>query len=228
MRPISFRDRLGGAKNVGDRQDAWLITYADLITQLMCFFVMVLMVSEPKMDRLGDIASALGGGFVPTKIESPYTAFYDSTETWITQQGLEVEAAVEYSARGVVVDLGTDYLFEKGSAVLTPDTRIQLAAWAERMKALPWEHTTVSVVGYTDDIALEAGSPYRNAWELSAARAAAVVALLAENGLPKKHLQIVAYGDARPVVPNRTEGGAAILSNQARNRRVLLRVERNV
>ncbi len=84
--------------------------------------------------------------------------------------------------------------------------------------SLLMEYSNVIVVeGHTDDAFLPT-EEYATAWELAAARAAAVVDILRREGFPPGRIQIRSYGAARPEVPNNTT------LNRARNRRVDLLV----
>ncbi len=222
-RPQSYA---GHRKSTDDGQDAWLITYADLITQLMCFFVIIVMISNPDPGKLGQVAKSLASGFVPNMVETPYAGFYKATETWIESQGVAADAAVSYTTRGVVVDLGADILFERGNAIPGPETKARLKALAEDLKKLPLERSRITVEGHTDDS--PPAALYASSWELSAARAGTVARLLQEDGLPPDRIQTMAYGAFKPLVPNRDADTHAIEANQRKNRRVLIRVEKSL
>ena len=219
MRPKPSRR----AKSQDDSQDAWLMTYADLITQLMCFFVLLLIVSDPHPEKMGEVLDGLASGFVPDTISTPYEGFYKSTENWIEAEGMAVDAAVERIPHGVAVDLSGDLLFAPGSAAPNPAMRQKLALWSQTLKLLPQKQLHITISGYTDD-----GSPgaFGSLWELSAARAATLAKLLVGFGLPPETLVVEAYGATHARVPNRDEGNHPIPENQAKNRRVVVKVER--
>ena len=210
-----------------DGQDAWLITYADLITQLMCFFVILMMISKPEVGKMTDVAKAFASGFIPNMVETPYAGFYSATEQWIEGQGMQVDASVEYSNRGVALDFSGDALFGVNSATPTPDTVKRVKEFVAMLQAqkINMKRTKLIVEGYSDD-APTTGSSYASGWELSAARAASIVRLLAENQIPPDRMQIVAYGATHPKVANRDAANQPIPDNQKRNRRVVVRVER--
>jgi chemotaxis protein MotB len=76
----------------------------------------------------------------------------------------------------------------------------------------------VAVQGHTDDKPVQSG-PYQSNWELAAARANAVAAVLLASGFPPERLRLESYADTRPIANNATDAG------RARNRRVELRLE---
>jgi chemotaxis protein MotB len=118
----------------------------------------------------------------------------------------------------IVVETGL--LFESGRAELTASGRARLAAVALRLgqaidslpRDVPW---VLRIDGHTDDLPVVRGR-FRNNWELSAARAAAVADYLVELGFPRDRLMVAGFADARPLVPNRDE------ASRARNRRIEL------
>jgi chemotaxis protein MotB len=208
-----------------DDQDSWLITYADLITQLMCFFVLLLMVSDPQTEKFESATKALASGFMPTMVETPYAELYKATDYWVNSEGIAVQAAVDYSNRGVTIDIAGDALYAPNSANPTPEAVSRIARLAPALKDLPWKRTQVVVEGHSDDTPTT-GSAYASAWELSAARAGGVARLLEAGGVPGDRMQIRAFGETRPVVKNRDGQDHAIAENQAKNRRVIIRIER--
>ncbi len=221
-KPQSFGAR---HRKEGENQDAWLITYADLITQLMCFFVILVMISNPNPQKLGEVAKSLASGFVPDMVETPYAGLFKATESWIETQGVAADAAVSYSTRGVVIDLSGDLLFGPGNALPSPEAKARLTAFAERMKALPMDHTRFLIEGHTDDT--PPAGLYPSSWELSAARAATVARLLAEAGLPPERIQTQAYGAFKPLLPNLDADKHPIDANRKKNNRVIVRVEKS-
>jgi chemotaxis protein MotB len=65
-------------------------------------------------------------------------------------------------------------------------------------------------------------------WELSSVRASTVVRLFESQGFPHAGLRPIGYGDTEPVVPNETPAGEPIPENQAQNRRIVIRIQRQL
>lgn len=106
----------------------------------------------------------------------------------------------------LIENLRIDALFEPASARLTDEGRSQVAALAEQIAAGD-DSRDIRVEGHADNVPVSGNlrERYPSNWELSAARAAAVVrALINEHGIAAARLAVVSYGDARPVVPNTT------------------------
>ncbi len=205
--------------------DAWIVTYADLITQLMCFFVMILMVSEPKLDKLDDLKAALASGFVPKTIDTPFKAVFQQVSSSINKNQVAVDVAVDYSSRGVVLDFNTELLFPGQSNTLDAKAQTVLndLIAAIKKEKLP-KNYVVWVEGHTDDASAPQGS--LSHWEVSSLRAAVVARYFAEHGIEPKKIRATGLAGFQPKVKNRDEHNNVIQANQKLNRRVVVRVEK--
>ena len=140
-------------------------------------------------------------------------------EQALTKRGLQDAVTFRTEARGLVVTVVTDYvLYPLDSAVLQPEGRAVLDALAPALAALP---NDLSVEGHTDSTPVT-GGPYATNWELSTARATAVVRYLIDaHHIDPTRLSATGYADTRPLVPNTNT------SNRALNRRVEIVVLNN-
>jgi chemotaxis protein MotB len=134
-------------------------------------------------------------------------------EQALTNKGLQDAVTFRQEVRGLVVTVVSDnVLYPVGSAVLQPEGRAVLDALAPALAHLP---NDVSVEGHTDNQPIVGGGAYPTNWELSTARATAVVRYLIDaHGLVASRLAAAGYADTRPIVPNTSP------SNQGLNRRV--------
>lgn len=205
-----MRDPFATAPEQED-EDLWLISYADLLTLLIAFFVVALAGATTRSNLLERAAEAFGGGR-----EDSLGTLRSELDALIAEEALGSARTVE-DARGVGIVLGDALLFDPGSDALRPDA----VAWLERVatRLAPMTRRTVTVEGHTDDV------PIRNArhasnWELSAGRALSVVHALERAGIPRGRLAAESYADTRPAI---TDG--PIEDRRAANRRVVIRVE---
>jgi chemotaxis protein MotB len=114
---------------------------------------------------------------------------------------------------GIRVNLAQDILFRSGSADLDPQGREILLKVADDFKVSPFQ---VLVAGNTENqkIGPTLASRYPTNWELGGARAARIVRLYEEAGVPKDRLAAISLADSHPREPNDTPEG------RARNRRI--------
>ena len=95
------------------------------------------------------------------------------------------------------------------------------------LKAEKFRDYQITIEGHTDDAPISTAQ-FPSNWELSTARASAVVHYFLEQGIAAQKLRAAGYADTFPVAPNRDSAGKPIPENQARNRRVVIKLEKIV
>ncbi len=132
----------------------------------------------------------------------------------------ELEAGqiqVQQMRDGLSVNVAQEILFASGSAALDKGGREVLQRVSEQLKQTNYQ---IVVTGHTDNKPIGKGleTRYPTNWELSGARAASVVRLFAETGIPSARLAAVGMAETRPAAPNDTPEG------RAKNRRIEIRL----
>ncbi|MCA9754679.1 MAG: OmpA family protein [Candidatus Eisenbacteria bacterium] len=210
---------------------AWAMTYGDLMSLLLVFFVLIASYSTLDVVKyrslVGSVQSALGTRDRtldnPQLDSSPTSGIASAAEErerrWVEK---EVEALVQeiggpLSAKmtddGLRVRIDGQLLFDPGKADLRGEALEVIARLVPALERYPYE---LQIEGHTDDVPIS-NATFPSNWELSAARAARVVRYLRENtGLDGKQLLAIGYADTRPLRPNDTD------ENRSMNRRVEL------
>ena len=80
-----------------------------------------------------------------------------------------------------------------------------------------------SIEGHTDDVPIQSDE-FPSNWHLSTARALSILNLFIQNNFDNSRLGVQGFADQKPMVPNRAEDGEPIVTNQAKNRRAVIRV----
>jgi chemotaxis protein MotB len=227
-----------------DNHDRWLISYADFITLLFAFFVVMYAVSAVNENKFRVLAGSLGDAFgktaasdAPVPQLTPATLPSDIRQRTLKQQQAIEEQAhmtevasnlldvmaplvkegkvrVTQSRRGVSIEINANVLFEPGRAELQPQSLAVLRAVAARLRSEPFN---LEITGHTDVVPIS-NSAFASNWELSAVRATSVVRLLADNGIGPERLLAIGREASKPIASNATAEG------RARNRRVELMI----
>ena len=163
----------------------WCLTYGDMITQCMAFFVMLFALSEVRSDKarqvMADISRAFNrqpavGGAVGLRTATSFARHRKAAlEVAITGPDLRVE----YIRQGVKIAVGGRVLFKRGSADLLPSGFRKLREAAGMLKGYL---NRVEIRGHASRGEVGAGSPYADEWELSWRRAKAVADFLVRQG----------------------------------------------
>ncbi|MDE2292262.1 MAG: OmpA family protein [Elusimicrobia bacterium] len=211
----------------------WAIVYGDMMSYLMILFLIMLsfQISKnlklekqtPVEQTLSDIQRVFGGKVDPKIAARAQQIDKEMLLSRLLQEKaaggqLGASASVIVSEKRISLSLGEGVLFDSGSADLKPGALPVLAAVAKDIVNMK---NDVRVEGHTDNVPIRHGR-YRSNWELSMARAYAVIQQLTADGIQPKRLAGIGYGEYRPVASNSTPEG------RAKNRRIeisLLREE---
>lgn len=210
-----------------DDESNWLVSYADMMTLLCGFFIMLFSLSkldDPKYEGLKESVAKQFGG----KYQAPTAQLGNYLTQVIQEAGLERFAVIRPDAYGVAIELESTVFFDTLSAELRPEGRVALQRVIHQLaqrQIKELKEFPIVVEGHTDARPIVGGT-YATNWELSAARSARITRLFVEQGFRPDRLTAVGYGDARPLAPSRQSSGAWDEAALAKNRRVVLRVYR--
>ena len=202
----SFEGQTSDSQNRG-----WMITFTDLVSLMLTFFVMMFAMSNVKVDRWDDMIDALSQSLQPSKekVETAVTAQYNISsvfrkrainldylaavleETIARDEGLTRTRVLRLEDR-LVISLPGDILFEAGRAVLSAEARQALFSLGGVLSNID---NQMAVNGHSDPSPPE-GEEYASNWELSVARAIAVANAMRRAGYDR---DIIArgYADSR-------------------------------
>ncbi len=239
-------------------KERWLVSYADFITLLFGFFVVMYSVSSVNEGKYKVLSDTLIGVFnapqqsldpitvgeatlavvpvdtdaviPPPVTESPRHRTDDGEHRRASLRAMSEQLAIEFDEliqQGVVtmetsdewleLSLRDSLLFSSGDA----EPHYDAFAVIEKIAGvLASRDNAVRVEGFTDNLPIRSGS-FPSNWELSTARASAVVRMLAMEGIAPERMAAVGYGEFQPVARNDTEEG------RKRNRRVVLLISRD-
>lgn len=210
-----------------DETDAWLTTYADAVTLLMAFFVMIASFSKidiPIYEKVkAGIMNEIGKKGENDKEQTPTTQLKVDLKDVVYTMEADKAVAVGTDFRGIELELNSSAFFKPGSADLREEAVPILRNMAATLMAPRYEKFAIDVEGHTDDDPISTAK-FPSNWELSAGRASAVVRYFATQGIAADKMKASGYAETRPKVPNRTADGAPIPENQAANRRVVVHV----
>ncbi|MDU9389224.1 flagellar motor protein MotD [Pseudomonas japonica] len=237
-----------------ENHERWLVSYADFITLLFAFFVVMYSISSINEGKYKIMSQALIGVFseserstrpIPIGEERPLSTrpaqplVKDSEQTdaglaqssadplkSITDQVMEAFGDLiksdQMTVRGnelwIEIELSSSLLFGSGDAMPSDIAFNLIDKVASIIKPFA---NPVHVEGFTDDQPIRTAQ-YPTNWELSSARAASIVRLLAMEGVNPARLASVGYGEFQPIASNATADG------RAKNRRVVLVISRNL
>ena len=207
-----------------EETDNWLLTYSDAVTLLLAFFVLMLAVSTIDQSKFEYVVEALSHG-TTGNYSSPFDEVENKMLYVIKENNLQEQIQVERTAKGVNIDFSSAIFFNIGSEVLLDSAKVILAKIATILQEFEFKNYMIAVEGHTDNVPIR-NTKIASNWELSALRASNTIRFLISEGVDSNHLKAIGYASTRPKVPNNDANGIPILSNQAKNRRVAIKIER--
>lgn len=185
---------------MGEPAPPWMVNYADLMTELVCFFVILYALSAALNKDMQKAQAEIQEMIKEGKMSGQVT---------MDKEGMRISLEEQSQMA----------FFESGRSELTDNMRLQLEKIAPILRPLSEKHDIV-VEGHTDNIPI-ATKQFASNWELSTSRATSVVkAMLADKFNPKR-MAAVGYGEYHPSAPNDSD------VNRKKNRRVVFFIKNN-
>jgi chemotaxis protein MotB len=217
-----------------DGRSAWLMTYADLITLILVFFVLLFAISNESMKKLTETLKSFE---ITIGTETPNARLFDIIDTsslererkldqliglreadilreinsFIGRKNLENNIEARFAEGKIILSVEGNVLFNSGSVDLLEGAYYILEEIVQIIRNNPTYD--VDIQGHTDDRPIST-EKFASNWELSAIRATTVLRYLIEKGISEEILTATGFADLRPVAGNDTQKG------RSKNRRV--------
>lgn len=226
---ISMRGRKSKAVAHEDTH-RWMVSYADFITLLFAFFVVMYAISSVNVSKYKSLAEGMHSAFTKkgqhqsvaeiasrkeakSALENPIQEKDQFNQLIKALSDLQDSDYHMNPQDGwIELDIKAGALFDSGSADLRPIAVVKLMQLADVIRKLPYP---IALEGYTDNVPINTPQ-YPSNWELSSARAASVARCLTTFGVDQSRITVTGFGEQYPVADNGTEEGRAM------NRRVSL------
>ena len=214
-------------------QERWIVSYADFMTLLMAFFVVMYSISSVSEKKYKVLSDTLSGAFNHSdnsevlivgegKVEVDIVESIPNITHLISQQLDErfqslvndKLVSVNQNEKWLQIELQSTILFDIGGAVLNKSAEKIIGEISSIMSKYL---NVIRVEGFTDNTPIK-NSLYTSNWELSTARATAVVRLMESQGVDPRRLAAVGYGEHQPVASNST------IEGRSKNRRIVLMI----
>ncbi len=231
----------------GGVDESWLATYGDLVTLLMCFFVLLYSMSSVDAQKFEATFSAVResfGGDAMDHIKVPVTEqevngdnlalsanlieemlekqrqSFNQIRSFISQQSMDDQIDAVLDNGKIILRLPNDILFAKNSELLSVDAERALQTLMEIFHEE--REQTINIKGYSDNSPVPQGSRFYDNWELSALRAVNILRYYLRSGIESHRITATGMGELEPLFPNNSE------ANKAQNRRVEFVLEREL
>lgn len=219
----------------------WMTTYGDLVTLLLCFFVLLFAFSEIDAQKFQAIMNSFQGSLgvinggqtiedgpplntsMPPEIKSTtdleevddFKKIKRIVDEYAEEMGLEQEIQAQIEERGLIIRILNNVFFDSGKAIIKPEAKDILLDIGDMLTMDEVNSKHIRIEGHTDSDQLKKTSEFKSNWELSGIRATRVLEFLVDHkDIEKDRISFSGFAYYRPVAPNDTP------QNKAKNRRV--------
>jgi len=175
-------------------EQEWIFTYGDLVTLLLCFFILLFSMCRTDVEKSKQISDSLKG--MPPG--SPFifngqSSNLDKASKELEQLEVPDDVSINASKAGVEVTFSKTVAFEQGSVLISEKAKKTLDKMLPIIGQL---QNNIEISGHTDES--DSNKKYPSNWELSLARASVIAAFLESKLIPVKRIQVAGYGNSRP------------------------------
>ncbi|HEY8207612.1 MAG TPA: flagellar motor protein MotB [Myxococcaceae bacterium] len=199
-------------------EESWLLSYADLITNLLLFFVVLLTAANLNKGRMQQIVKSISGSESPASLES----IRREIDAEIARQRLQDMVRTTVTNDGLEVSLNSGLVFDSGKASIRPELEATVASMLKLLAPYSNKYA-FAVEGHTDLTPIMPGGAFPTNWELSSARAIVVRQRLEVAGINRERIRVEGYADTKPL-PEEHLVGLNPEQRLARHRRVVVRI----
>lgn len=208
--------------------NGWIISYADLMTIILTFMILLLSISTIAQTKFDLLVEALTGQKVGNLQEVKI-----KIDEVVQRESLGAEVMTNIDDRGLTIEFSNALLFESGEAELTERANAVFEPIARHLVHDLEPAYGLVIEGYTDDVPIS-NTRYKSNWELSTSRAIHVMEKLAEEGLERRRMSVQGFADTRAATTvdllDADQVASLTVSElqeaRAANRRVVIRIDR--
>lgn len=206
-----------------EEDESWLATYADAITLLMAFFVMLVAVSKTDLALFEQVADGISQKVTKSERKSTFTELKEDTAEVVSELTDGKVLKVGVDDQGIILEFSSETFFHPGTANIVEAAYPVIQGVSELVNSPQYVVFNMDIEGHTDDDPINTVQ-FPSNWELGAARAASVLRLMAQFGTERTRMRVLSYAETVPKEPNRDEAGTPLPENKAINRRVVMRI----
>lgn len=213
-----------GTAQHDEGEGSWLVSYADMMTLLVGFFVMLFSMSKidsGEFEKIKRETTKVFGG----EYQKPFEKLSSELKKVIEEQKLGDQVFLQESEAGILLTFRGALFFDSASAELREQANGLLEKLVPTI-ASNSQDMGIIVEGHTDDRPI-VSKIFASNWELSSVRACTVLRFFLEKGFNPDKIKAIGYGDRRPILPNTDKSGKSLADNQSQNRRVVIQILKN-
>ena len=203
--------------------ETWLIPYSDLLTLLLALFIVLFSSSNLDKNKMAQMEYSLAAALNAIPIDQQNGTILNFMED-AEKMDLGEDVGIGADGKGAILDINSLILFDGNSIKIKEEAKPALDKIAILLADNKYKRFQIVVEGHTDDQPFHS-KEFPSNWELSSARAGAIVRYFIGKELSPSRFQAVGMAGISPKYPNLNHFGEPIPENRIRNRRVVIHIE---
>jgi len=216
---MSFYESIISVSKKKPKEELWLLSYADLVTNLMAIFIMMLAISKVDYQKFDNISSKI----TQRNNENSLDELQKKLNAEIKAFKLEDKITTELGITGLNVEFLSGVLFNSASADLSDKAWDSAKAIVEILSKTDKKYL-INFEGHTDDVPMKKNTKYRDNWDLSAARGTSLLEKMKQLGVEENRMGVAGYAHTRPKIIIENKKDKELEEARTANRRVVIRV----
>jgi len=212
-------------KKVHKIDESWLTTYSDLVTLLLCFFVLLVSMSTTNSGMWQEFKE---GYRVEIEAEendfsTPLSRMKEDLDSMLLEERMAGIVSVRLNRSSIAINILSDALYRSGEAVIIKRNIGILEKIASSIKSINYYDPNIDIEGHTDDVPINTRR-FPSNWELSVGRASNIVRYFITSGISPERMKASGYAYIKPLAPNTDVNGTPIQANRDLNRRIVIEI----
>lgn len=203
----------------------WLMSYADMVTLLMAFFLSMLSISTIDAGLFEQMKQGLRSDLGKDKdVKTPLGEIKHDLDSLLASERKAGDVSVSMGKEGIIVEFSSSAIYDPGKADIGPTAKANMDKVLGAIENIDYYPFKIDIEGHTDNVPIKT-LQFPSNWELSVNRATNIVKYFVEKGISAERLKAAGYADTKPKAPNvDTATGRNLPDNQAKNRRIVLKI----
>lgn len=217
------RKKAASFEDEAEEGEGWLVSYADMMTLIACFFIMMMAFANYDPVGFQEKAKEIAESFKKVDEANSELKMKKLKDNILQTEEIKKMTSITISNSSLTITLNSTLLFPNNEVDISPEMAMQLDSVIDTIKNYN-SNFRIFIEGHSDNTPLPVNSPFANQWAVAAARASSVAERFQYFGFASENIRVLSYGDSRPLKENQDANGKPIYENNILNRRVVIRV----
>ena len=158
-------NRYRAGENYEANMDEWMLTYGDMITLLMCFFLTLIAISKVDVALFEQMKAGLRSEVTKDNVVTPLAEIKHDLDSLLEKERAEKKVTIDLGSKGIIMEFASSTFYNAGNADLNKNAHLMMEKVAKAIENIPYYPFRIDVEGHTDNIPIKTRR-FPSNWEL--------------------------------------------------------------